>query len=73
MCSTATNQGAIGLKFSDEFTVPFCRGYHQQLHHAGNEQAWWAARKMDALIIAKNLGHKRDQSLHRLVASSFES
>jgi len=24
--------GAIGMKFSDEFTVPLCRGYHRQLH-----------------------------------------
>ena len=28
---------AIGLKVSDEFTVPLCRGHHRQLHQAGNE------------------------------------
>ena len=32
---------AIGLKVSDEFTVPLCRGHHRQLHQAGNEVAWW--------------------------------
>ncbi|MGA8422871.1 MAG: Rad52/Rad22 family DNA repair protein, partial [Pseudolabrys sp.] len=28
---------AIGLKVSDEFTVPLCRGHHRELHRAGNE------------------------------------
>ena len=28
---------AIGLKVSDEFAVPLCRGHHRQLHQAGNE------------------------------------
>ena len=32
---------AIGLKVSDEFTVPLCRGHHRQLHQASNEMAWW--------------------------------
>ena len=32
---------AIGLKVSDEFTVPLCRGHHRQIHQAGNEKAWW--------------------------------
>ena len=26
---------ALGLKVSDEFTVPLCRGHHRQLHQAG--------------------------------------
>ena len=46
---------AIGLKVSDEFTVPLCRGHHRQLHQAGNEEAWWTARKIAALAIAKDL------------------
>ena len=46
---------AMGLKVSDEFTVPLCRGHHRQLHQAGNEEAWWAARNIDALAIAKDL------------------
>ena len=35
------NRGPLGLKVSDEFTVPLCRGHHRQLHQAGNEKAWW--------------------------------
>jgi Rad52/22 family double-strand break repair protein len=46
---------AIGLKVSDEFTVPLCRGHHRQLHQAGNEEAWWAARNIGALTIARGL------------------
>jgi len=46
---------AIGLKVSDEFTVPLCRGHHRQLHQAGNEVAWWENLKINALEIAKGL------------------
>ena len=46
---------AIGLKVSDEFTVPLCRGHHRQLHQAGNEEAWWAARNIGALAVANDL------------------
>ena len=37
---------AMGLKVSDEFTVPFCRGHHRQLHQAGNEEAWLKSGSM---------------------------
>jgi hypothetical protein len=43
------------MKVSDEFTVPRCRGHHRQLHQTGHEVAWWEARKIDALEIAKEL------------------
>jgi hypothetical protein len=46
---------AIGMKVSDEFTVPLCRGHHRQLHQAGNEVAWWENLKINALEIAKGL------------------
>jgi Rad52/22 family double-strand break repair protein len=46
---------AIGLKVSDEFTVPLCRGHHRQLHQAGNEVAWWDTLKINALETAKHL------------------
>jgi hypothetical protein len=46
---------ALGLKVSDEFTVPLCRGHHRQLHQAGNEVAWWENLKINALPIAKAL------------------
>ncbi len=46
---------AIGLKVSDEFTVPLCRGHHRQLHQAGNEEAWWENLQINALEIARGL------------------
>jgi DNA recombination protein Rad52 len=46
---------AIGLKVSDEFAVPLCRGHHRQLHQAGNELGWWENLKIDAIGIAKDL------------------
>ena len=50
-----TQPRGIGLKVSDEFTVPLCRGHHRQLHQAGNELAWWKNIQIDALAIAKDL------------------
>jgi hypothetical protein len=49
---------AIGLKVSDEFTVPLCRGHHRQLHQAGDERAWWEGIKINALEIARGLWEK---------------
>jgi hypothetical protein len=46
---------AIGMKVSDEFTVPLCRTHHKQLHEAGNEVAWWEDFDINALEIAKGL------------------
>jgi DNA recombination protein Rad52 len=45
----------IGLKVSDEFTVPLCRGHHRQLHQSGNEVTWWENLHIDALAIAEDL------------------
>ena len=46
---------ALGLKVSDEFTVPLCRGHHRQLHQAGNEVVWWGNLKINALEVAEGL------------------
>ncbi|MFZ0108641.1 MAG: hypothetical protein WAL01_03970, partial [Pseudolabrys sp.] len=46
---------AIGLKVSDEFTVPLCRGHHRQLHQAGDERAWWEGQRVNALEVARGL------------------
>jgi hypothetical protein len=46
---------ALGLKVSDEFTVPLCRGHHRQLHQAGDEVSWWANLNINALEIANRL------------------
>ena len=50
---------AIGMKVSDEFTVPLCRTHHRQLHDAGNEVAWWEDLKINAMEIAKGLWEER--------------
>jgi hypothetical protein len=49
---------ALGLKVSDEFTVPLCRDHHQKLHQAGNEVAWWHELQIKPLEIAKQLWEK---------------
>ena len=54
---------ALGLKVSDEFTVPLCRGHHRQLHQAGNEVAWWEGLKINALEIAKGLWEQTRKKL----------
>jgi hypothetical protein len=46
---------ALGLKVSDEFTVPLCRGHHRQLHQVGKEEDWWKTFKVNALEIATSL------------------
>ena len=46
---------ALGLKVSDEFTVPLCRAHHRELHDNGNERAWWHDMGIDPLAVAKRL------------------
>jgi ERF superfamily len=46
---------ALGLKVSDEFTVPLCRAHHREAHHAGDERAWWQKSGIDAAKIAQKL------------------
>ncbi|MEE2525849.1 Rad52/Rad22 family DNA repair protein [Hyphobacterium sp. HN65] len=46
---------ALGRKVSDEFTVPLCRMCHDKLHRDPDEAEWWAAHKIDALSIAREL------------------
>ena len=46
---------AIGLKVSDEFTVPLCRGHHRELHQTGTEKAWWEQRRIRVLEVARSL------------------
>lgn len=45
----------IGLKVSGEFTVPLCRVHHRQVHHTGDENAWWETLKIDPLKTAGRL------------------
>jgi hypothetical protein len=46
---------SLGLKVSDEFTVPLCRDHHQDLHHHGNEFAWWGNMQVAPIEVAKKL------------------
>jgi DNA recombination protein Rad52 len=46
---------AMGRKVSDEFTVPLCRIHHRELHHAGDETAWWKRMKTEPLQVALRL------------------
>jgi hypothetical protein len=46
---------ALGLKVSDEFTVPLCRAHHREAHHAGDERAWWQSTGIDAITVARKL------------------
>ena len=45
----------LGLKVSDEFTVPLCATHHHQLHQTGDERKWWEERKIDPLPVAEGL------------------
>jgi hypothetical protein len=62
---------------SDEFTVPMCRAHHRQLHHHGNEVAWWANVQIAPLAVAKSLwdetsGRIASDIPHRLPAQFAE-
>jgi hypothetical protein len=46
---------ALGRKVSDEFTVPLCRGHHREVHHCGNEAAWWKKTGIDPTTAARVL------------------
>jgi hypothetical protein len=46
---------ALGLKVSDEFTVPLCRTHHRQLHQTGDEISWWKGINIDVLPAARAL------------------
>jgi len=45
----------LGLKVSDEFTVPLCAIHHHQNHATGNERLWWQEHKVDPLPVAERL------------------
>ena len=45
----------LGLKVSDEFTVPLCAIHHSENHTTGNERRWWQQRNLDPLSVARRL------------------
>jgi hypothetical protein len=50
-----TQPRAMGLKVSDEFTVPLCRVHHRDVHSYGDEVAWWERRAIDPLATSRLL------------------
>jgi DNA recombination protein Rad52 len=48
----------LGLKVSDEFTVPLCAIHHHHIHTTGKEQPWWQERNIDPLKVASDLWQK---------------
>jgi hypothetical protein len=50
-----TQPRAMGLKVSDEFTVPLCRAHHRDNHRFGDEQAWWSKQAIDPVGTARQL------------------
>ena len=52
---TFAQPNALGRKVSDEFTVPLCSAHHQELHHAGDEPAWWIRKGVEPTRIAREL------------------
>ena len=46
---------ALGLKVSDEFTVPLCSVHHDEIHRTGDEKSWWARHEIDPLKAAAEL------------------
>lgn len=58
---------AIGLKVSDEYTVPLCRTHHRELHQAGNEKAWWEKRNLQPLEVAERLWTESRSKLYPAV------
>jgi hypothetical protein len=50
-----TQSRALSRKVSDEFTVPLCRGHHREVHHSGDEGAWWIKAGIDPTAAARAL------------------
>jgi hypothetical protein len=50
-----TQPRALSRKVSDEFTVPLCRTHHREVHHCGDEAAWWCKIKLDPTVGARAL------------------
>jgi hypothetical protein len=45
----------LGIKVSDEFTVPLCPIHHMSNHASGDERHWWQEHKLDPLNVAAKL------------------
>ncbi len=61
---------ALGRKVSDEFTVPLCRGHHREVHHCGDEAAWWNKLGIDPTVSARALWLKTHPLSSKPVSSA---
>ena len=50
-----TQPRAMGLKVSDEFTVPLCRAHHRDNHRYADEEAWWSKKAVDPVGTSRQL------------------
>ena len=62
---------ALGLKVSDEFTVPLCRNHHRELHQVGNELAWWHNAHIKPLKFAKILWDESRTMIVQVAAQAY--
>jgi DNA recombination protein Rad52 len=62
----------VGLKVSDEFTVPLCAIHHNDVHRVGREETWWRERNIEPMGIARSLWRQsvRSQSFSLQAAAS---
>jgi len=51
----------VGLKVSDEFTVPLYATHHSENYRTGSEPKWWEAYKIEPLSIAHQLWTRSQQ------------
>jgi Rad52/22 family double-strand break repair protein len=54
---------ALGMKVSDEFTVPLCRLHHREVHRARDEKSWWDDLKIDPIAVANRLWQESHEKL----------
>jgi hypothetical protein len=45
----------LGLKVSDEFTVPLCATHHSENHRTCDENRWWEQHRIDPIEVARDL------------------
>ena len=51
----------LGLKVSDDFTVPVCAIHHNHVHTLGKEQERWQKQNIDPLKVARALWQERQE------------
>src|SRR5262245_32330407 len=45
----------LGIKVSDEFTMPLCAIHHTENHATGDERRWWQEHKIDPVSVAQDM------------------